>query len=63
MPEMERDEHGHVRLAELELDRLLARQVKDREDLSDPGKLGPIAAASGLTPEAFRDRYGYFIRD
>ncbi len=30
MPEVERDEHGHVRLAELELDRLLAKQVKDR---------------------------------
>jgi 6-phosphofructokinase 1 len=30
MPEVERDEHGNVRLAELELDRLLARQVKDR---------------------------------
>jgi ATP-dependent phosphofructokinase / diphosphate-dependent phosphofructokinase len=30
MPEIELDEHGHVRLAELELDRLLARQVKDR---------------------------------
>ena len=30
MPEVERDEHGHVRLAELGLDRLLARQVKDR---------------------------------
>jgi 6-phosphofructokinase 1 len=160
MPEVERDEHGHVRLAELELDRLLAKQVKDRfkergekvtvegknigyelrcappipfdidytrdlgygavdylkrvgdepggmitiqeghmvplpfgsfsdpetgrvrirlvnvesssyrvareymirldrEDLEDPEKLRPIAAASGLTPEAFRDRYGY----
>ena len=162
MPEVERDEHGHVRLAELELDRLLAKQVKerfkdrgqkvtvegknigyelrcappipfdieytrdlgysaveylkqvldsdspggmvtiqeghlvalpfgsfndpetgrvqvrlvnvesssyrvareymirlDREDLEDPDKLGPIAAAAGLTPEAFRDRYGY----
>jgi 6-phosphofructokinase 1 len=162
MPEAELDEHGHVRLAELELDRLLARQVKDRfkergekvtvegknigyelrcappipfdveytrdlgysavdylkqvlkgdepggmvtvqeghmvplpfgsfsdpetgrvqirlvnvesssyqvareymirldrEDLEDPEKLGPIAAASGLTPKAFRDRYGY----
>jgi 6-phosphofructokinase 1 len=162
MPEVERDEHGHVRLAELELDRLLAKQVKDRfkergqkvtvegknigyelrcappipfdieytrdlgysaidylkqvldgdepggmvtiqeghmvalpfgsftdpetgrvrirlvnvesssyrvareymirldrEDLEDPDKLGPIAAVSGLTPEAFRDRYGY----
>ena len=30
MPEAELDEHGHVRLAELELDRLLAKQVKDR---------------------------------
>jgi ATP-dependent phosphofructokinase / diphosphate-dependent phosphofructokinase len=161
MPDVELDEHGHVRLAELELDRLLAKQVKDRfkargqsitvegknigyelrcappipfdieytrdlgysavdylkqlegdepggmitiqeghmvalpfgsfnhpetgrvrirlvncesssyrvareymirldrEDLEDPGKLGPIAAAAGLTPDAFRDRYGY----
>ena len=162
MPDAERDEHGHVRLAELELDRLLARQVKDRfkergqkvtvegknigyelrcappipfdveytrdlgfsavdylkqvlkgdgpggmvtiqeghmvplpfgsftdpatgrvqirlvnvesssyqvareymirldrEDLEDPEKLGPIAAAAGLTPKAFLDRYGY----
>jgi ATP-dependent phosphofructokinase / diphosphate-dependent phosphofructokinase len=31
----------------------------DREDLEEPGKLGPIAAASKLTPEAFRDRYDY----
>jgi ATP-dependent phosphofructokinase / diphosphate-dependent phosphofructokinase len=30
MPEVERDEHGHVRLAELELDRVLARLVKER---------------------------------
>ena len=30
IPEIERDEHGHVRLAELELDRLLAKQLKDR---------------------------------
>ena len=161
MPEVERDEHGHIRLAELELDRLLARQVKDRfkergqnvtvegknlgyelrcappipfdieytrdlgysavdylkrvqgdepggmitiqdghmvplpfgsfsdpetgrvrirqvnvesssyrvareymirldrADLADPQKLRPIAEASGLTPEAFRNRYGY----
>jgi len=162
MPEVERDEHGNIRLAELELDRLLARQVRDRfrargervtvegknigyelrcappvpfdieytrdlgfgaveylkqavqgdepggmitiqdghvvvlpfgsfsdpgtgrvrirqvnvesssyrvareymirlnrEDLADPAELRPIAAAAGLTPEAFRDRYGY----
>jgi 6-phosphofructokinase len=31
----------------------------DRVDLADPDKLGPIAAASGLTPEAFSERYGY----
>ena len=162
MPEVERDEHGHVRLAELELDRLLAKLVRerfrergqkvtvegknigyelrcappipfdieytrdlgygavdylkrvladdepgamitiqdghmvplpfgsfsdpetgrvrirlvnagsssyrvareymirlDREDLEDPEQLRPIAAACGLTHEAFRDRYGY----
>jgi 6-phosphofructokinase len=166
MPEVERDEHGHVRLAELEPDRLLARQVKDRfrargrsvtvegknigyelrcappipfdieyprdlgyaavdylkrvligdepggmitiqdghmvplpfgsftdpetgrvrirlvdvesssyrvareymirldrQDFSDPGRLGSIAAAAGLTPDAFRDRYGYLVQD
>jgi ATP-dependent phosphofructokinase / diphosphate-dependent phosphofructokinase len=31
----------------------------EREDLEDPEKLHPIAQASGLTPEAFRDRHGY----
>jgi hypothetical protein len=31
----------------------------DREDLEDPDSLRPIAEASGLTLEAFRDRYGY----
>jgi 6-phosphofructokinase 1 len=30
MPEVERGEHGPIRLAELELDRLLAKLVKDR---------------------------------
>jgi len=30
MPEVERDEHGHIRLAELELDRVLARLIKER---------------------------------
>ena len=39
--------------------RLRVAHVLDREDLEDPEKLRPIAAASGLTPEAFRDRYGY----
>ena len=31
----------------------------DHADLQDSDKLGPIAAAAGLTPEACRDRYGY----
>ena len=31
----------------------------DREDVEDPDRLGPIAAAAGLTASAFRDRYGY----
>jgi ATP-dependent phosphofructokinase / diphosphate-dependent phosphofructokinase len=35
----------------------------DREDFSDPGRLGSITAAAGLTPEAFRDRYGYLVQD
>jgi 6-phosphofructokinase 1 len=30
MPEVELDEHGNIRLAELELDRLLAKELKDR---------------------------------
>jgi ATP-dependent phosphofructokinase / diphosphate-dependent phosphofructokinase len=166
MPDVELDEHGHVRLAELELDRLLAKQVKERfrdrgdkitvegknigyelrcappipfdieytrdlgygavaylkralegdepgamitiqdghlvpmpfgsfsdpetgrvrirqvnvesssyrvareymirlnrEDLADPDRLSLIARASGLTPEAFRRRYGYLAGD
>jgi hypothetical protein len=35
----------------------------DREDFSDQGQLGSIAAAAGLTPDAFRDRYGYLVQD
>ena len=31
----------------------------DREDLADPEKLHRIAAAAGLSPDDFRDRYGY----
>jgi ATP-dependent phosphofructokinase / diphosphate-dependent phosphofructokinase len=30
-----------------------------REDLEDPDRLRLISVASELTPEAFRDRYGY----
>jgi 6-phosphofructokinase 1 len=31
----------------------------NREDLMDPEELRQLAAAAGLSPEAFRDRYGY----
>ncbi|MGH3223415.1 MAG: hypothetical protein ACRDPY_32810 [Streptosporangiaceae bacterium] len=33
----------------------------ERDDLEDPDKLRPIAEASGHTPGAFRDRYGYLV--
>ena len=45
---------GRIRAALPTLTALL-----DREDLEDPDKLHPIAAACGFTPEAFRDRHGY----
>ena len=31
----------------------------EREDLEDPAKLDPIAAAAGMSPDDFRARYGY----
>jgi hypothetical protein len=52
MPEGERDEHGHVRLAELELDRLLARQVKDR--FRARGRNVPSRARTSATSSAAR---------
>jgi ATP-dependent phosphofructokinase / diphosphate-dependent phosphofructokinase len=33
----------------------------EQEDLDDPNKLGPIAAAAGMGAEEFRDRYGYLV--
>jgi hypothetical protein len=52
-----------VRLVNVELSSYrVAREYMirlDREDLEHPERLRSIAAASGLTPEAFRDRYGY----
>jgi ATP-dependent phosphofructokinase / diphosphate-dependent phosphofructokinase len=58
-------ETGRVRIRSVNIDSSSYRVAReymirlDREDLQDPGKLRPIAAAAGLTPEAFRDRYGY----
>src|SRR6185295_8739192 len=34
----------------------------EREDLEDPTKLGPIAAAARMSPEALRARYGYLVQ-
>jgi ATP-dependent phosphofructokinase / diphosphate-dependent phosphofructokinase len=31
------------------------------DDLEDPEKLKPIAEAAGMTPDAFRERYGYLV--
>jgi 6-phosphofructokinase 1 len=33
----------------------------EQEDLDDPEKLKAIADAGGMSPEAFRDRYGYLV--
>jgi 6-phosphofructokinase len=38
---------------------LIAEEFPRDEDLEDPDTLRRIAPACGLTPEAFRDRYGY----
>jgi 6-phosphofructokinase 1 len=32
-----------------------------RDDLEDPAVLKPIAEAAGMSPEDFRDRYGYLV--
>ena len=34
----------------------------EQDDLDDPEKLGAIAAAAGLAPEALIERYGYLVR-
>jgi 6-phosphofructokinase 1 len=33
----------------------------EREDLEDPEKLAAIAAVAGMSPEGFRERYGYLV--
>jgi 6-phosphofructokinase len=33
----------------------------EQEDLDDPAKLKAIAEAAGVSPEAFRERYGYLV--
>ncbi|HEX2068720.1 MAG TPA: 6-phosphofructokinase, partial [Actinomycetota bacterium] len=34
----------------------------EQDDLDDPDKLEPIAAAADMSPDSFRDRYGYLVR-
>jgi len=58
-------ETGRVRIRLVDIESSSYRVAReymirlDREDLQDQDKLRPIAAAAGLTPGAFRDRYGY----
>lgn len=33
----------------------------DRRDFDDPGRLAKLAAAAGMTPERFRERFGYLV--
>jgi ATP-dependent phosphofructokinase / diphosphate-dependent phosphofructokinase len=58
-------ETGRVRIRQVNVESSSYRVAReymirlDREDLVDQDRLGPIAKASGLTPEEFRRRYGY----
>ena len=61
------DELGHLRLVNVGSSSCrVAREYMIRlapGDLADPDKLGPMAEACGLTPEAFRSRHGYLTED
>jgi 6-phosphofructokinase 1 len=58
-------ETGRVRIRLVDIESSSYRVAReymirlDREDIGDPEELRRIAAAAGLAPEAFRDRYGY----
>jgi ATP-dependent phosphofructokinase / diphosphate-dependent phosphofructokinase len=60
-------ETGRVRIRRVNVESSSYRVAREymirlgREDLEDPQKLRPIAEAAGLTPDAFRDRYGYLL--
>jgi ATP-dependent phosphofructokinase / diphosphate-dependent phosphofructokinase len=61
-------ETGRVRIREVNVESSLHRVAREymirlaREDLEDPERLRPIAAAVGLTPKGFRNRYGYLVQ-
>lgn len=58
-------ETGRVRIRQVNVESSSYRVAREymirleRGDLEEPERLRPVAAAAGLTPEAFRDRYGY----
>jgi 6-phosphofructokinase 1 len=58
---------GRPRVREVNIDSWsyrVAREYMIRlkpEDLDDEAKVGPIAEAAGMRPDAFRDRYGYLV--
>jgi 6-phosphofructokinase 1 len=60
---------GRVRVREVDVSSSSYRVAReymirlDREDLEDEEKLAPIAAAAGMEPEAFRERYGYLAAE
>ena len=60
---------GKTRVRQVDLSSNSYRVAKEymirleREDLDDPGKLAPIAAAANVTPDEFRERFGYLVRE
>ena len=34
----------------------------EKRDFEEPQRLGPIAAAAGMPPEAFRERFSYLVQ-
>jgi ATP-dependent phosphofructokinase / diphosphate-dependent phosphofructokinase len=59
---------GKTRIRQVDLSSNSYRVAKEymirleREDLDDLEKLDPIAAAANVTPEAFRERFGYLVK-
>jgi 6-phosphofructokinase 1 len=60
-------ETGRVRIREVDTSSMSYRTAceymirLEHEDLEDAEKLEPIAGAAGMTPDAFRERYGYLV--
>src|SRR5262249_8006835 len=60
-------ETGKTRVRQVDLSSNSYRVAKEymirleREDLDDPAKLDPIAAAAKVTPAEFRERFGYLV--